>query len=94
LRKSDSKPGKSDSRLENSVERQFLREWRVSTARKTKRTDFIIQGQLRHADYIGAWIKLLEDHDTAFYSAAQQAQAAVDYIRARIIADDVARDAA
>jgi len=49
---------------------------------------------LRHADYIGAWIKLLEDHDTAFYSAAQQAQAAVDYIRARIIADDVARDAA
>lgn len=53
-----------------------------------------IEGQLRHADYIGAWITLLEDHDTAFYSAAQQAQAAVDFIRSRIIADDEARDAA
>lgn len=40
-----------------------------------------VTGQLRHAEYIGHWIKLLADHDRAFFSAASQASKAVEFVR-------------
>jgi antirestriction protein ArdC len=43
--------------------------------------EFGIEAQLRHADYIGSWIKLLGDHEQAFYRAATEAQRVLDFIR-------------
>ncbi len=42
-----------------------------------------VTAELRHADYIGNWIKLLSDHDTAFYRAAADAQRVLDFIRSK-----------
>lgn len=43
--------------------------------------EFGIEAQLRHADYIASWIKLLGEHETAFYKAASEAQKVLDFIR-------------
>lgn len=42
-----------------------------------------INGDLRHAGYIGSWIKLLEDDERAFSKAATAAQKAVDFMLAK-----------
>lgn len=49
-----------------------------------------VTGELRHAGYIGNWIKLLEDHDRAFVSAAAQASRAVEYLRGQSAATAIA----
>jgi antirestriction protein ArdC len=41
-----------------------------------------IQGELRHADYIGTWIGLLKEDDRAIFTAASKASQAVDFLRA------------
>lgn len=53
-----------------------------------------IEGQLRHAEYLANWIKLLDDHDRAFFAAASAAQKAVDFIRERILTTHVENQAA
>ena len=40
-----------------------------------------VEGQLRHADYMGHWIKLLGEHEKAFFSAASKASKAVEFLR-------------
>jgi antirestriction protein ArdC len=42
--------------------------------------DFGIQGDLRHADYIGSWLKCLKADNKAIFNAAALAQKAADYI--------------
>lgn len=53
-----------------------------------------VPGDLRHADYIGHWIKLLTDHDTAFYRAAADAQRVLDFIREKVAGSTVSAEAA
>ncbi len=43
-----------------------------------------IKGRLQHAEYIGNWIQLLEDHDRAFMAAASAASKAVEYMREQV----------
>ena len=43
--------------------------------------DFGIAGDLRHADYIGSWLKCLKDDNKAIFNAAALAQKAADYIK-------------
>ena len=45
--------------------------------------EYGIEAQLQHADYIGHWIKLMKDHEQAFYKAASEAQRVLDWIRER-----------
>ncbi|WP_173995772.1 zincin-like metallopeptidase domain-containing protein [Agrobacterium tumefaciens] len=45
--------------------------------------EYGIEAQLQHAEYIASWIKLLSDHDQAFYRAAAEAQKVLDFIRER-----------
>jgi antirestriction protein ArdC len=40
-----------------------------------------IQGELRHAGYIGSWIRLLKEDDRAIFTAASKASQAADYLR-------------
>lgn len=40
-----------------------------------------VRGQLRHADYIGNWLKLLKDDHRAIFTAASKASQAADYLR-------------
>lgn len=40
-----------------------------------------VKGQLRHADYIGNWLKLLTDDPRAIFTAASKASQAADYLR-------------
>lgn len=42
--------------------------------------DYQIQGDLRHADYIGSWLKCLKDDNKAIFNAAALAQKAADYL--------------
>jgi len=42
--------------------------------------DYSIDGDLRHAGYIGNWLKVLNDDKTAIFKAAALAQKASDYI--------------
>lgn len=42
-----------------------------------------IQGELRHAGYIGNWIVLLKDDDRALFTAASKASQAADFIYPR-----------
>ena len=46
-----------------------------------------IQGELRHAGYIGHWLKCLRDDSKAVFKAAALAQKAVDYINAQALAN-------
>ncbi|TBE73871.1 DUF1738 domain-containing protein [Rhizobium leguminosarum] len=62
--------------------------------------EYGVEAQLRHADYIGSWIKLLTDHEQAFYKAAAEAQKVLDFIREKAgqgesaEAEDMRREAA
>ncbi len=49
--------------------------------------EFSIDGGLRHAGYIASWISLLKADSRAFFTAASKAQAAADYLRGVILAD-------
>ena len=40
-----------------------------------------VEGKLRHAEYIGPWIKLLKEDDRAVFTAASKASQAADYLR-------------
>lgn len=51
--------------------------------------EFNIDGALQHADYIGNWISLLKDDAKAFFTAASAAQKAADYLRSRVLADEL-----
>ena len=42
--------------------------------------DHALSGELRHAGYIGSWLKALKDDKTAIFKAAALAQKAADYI--------------
>jgi len=42
--------------------------------------DYSIQGDLRHADYIGSWLKCLKADNKAIFNAAALAQKAANYI--------------
>jgi antirestriction protein ArdC len=42
--------------------------------------DHAIDGELRHAGYIGSWLKALRDDKTAIFKAAALAQKAADYV--------------
>jgi hypothetical protein len=43
-------------------------------------SDYGIQGELRHAGYIGHWLKALREDSKAVFKAAALAQKAADYI--------------
>ena len=43
--------------------------------------EYGIEAKLQHASYIASWIKLLKDHEQAFFRAASEAQKALDFIR-------------
>src|SRR5262249_54447111 len=49
--------------------------------------EFAIDGELRHAGYIGNWIALLKDDSRAFFTAASHAQKAADFMRAKALAE-------
>ncbi|MCA9558771.1 MAG: hypothetical protein KC583_09415, partial [Myxococcales bacterium] len=46
-----------------------------------------INGRLQHAEYIGAWIKLLKGDKRAIFSASRLAQEAADYLIGQVGAD-------
>ena len=39
-----------------------------------------VEGDLRHAGYIGHWLRALRDDETAIFKAAAMAQKAADFI--------------
>ncbi len=45
--------------------------------------EMAVDGQLRHADYIGHWIKMLKDDPSAIFTAASQAGRAADFLQGR-----------
>ncbi|NEJ83116.1 DUF1738 domain-containing protein [Rhizobium leguminosarum] len=45
--------------------------------------EFNVQGELRHPEYIGHWIRVLKGDNRAFYNAAAEAHRAMDWIRER-----------
>jgi antirestriction protein ArdC len=49
--------------------------------------EFDMDGELRHAGYIGNWIELLKADTRAFFTAASKAQAAADYLRGLALAE-------
>lgn len=55
--------------------------------------EFGLDGDLRHAGYIGNWIELLRNDKRAFYTAASRAQKAADYLRGLAIAEPLAEAA-
>ena len=52
--------------------------------------DHGIKGELRHAGYIGHWIKALRDNERAVFKAAALAQKAADYVLAPTATSNVA----
>jgi antirestriction protein ArdC len=52
--------------------------------------EFSIDGDLRHAGYIQSWIGLLKADSRAFFTAANRAQAAADYLRGIVLRDAMA----
>lgn len=52
--------------------------------------EFDMDGELRHAGYIGNWIELLKSDTRAFFTACSKAQAAADYLRALALAEPYA----
>jgi len=58
--------------------------------------EFDLDGDLRHADYIANWIRLLKDDSKAFFTACSKAEAAAGYLRDKALAeepDDIAEAA-
>jgi antirestriction protein ArdC len=49
--------------------------------------EFSLDGDLRHAGYIGHWIELLKTDKRAFFTACNKAQAAADYLRGLALAE-------
>jgi antirestriction protein ArdC len=49
--------------------------------------EFDMDGELRHAGYIGNWIELLKADQRAFFTACSKAQAATDYLRGLALAE-------
>jgi antirestriction protein ArdC len=49
--------------------------------------EFDMDGELRHAGYIGNWIALLKADARAFFTACSKAQAAADYLRGLALAE-------
>jgi antirestriction protein ArdC len=49
--------------------------------------DLGIEGELRHAGYIGHWLKACREDNTAIFKAAALAQKAADYIKGTAAAD-------
>jgi antirestriction protein ArdC len=47
--------------------------------------EYGLEAKLQHAAYIKTWIRLLKDHEQAFFRAASEAQKALDYIRTAAI---------
>ena len=50
--------------------------------------EFSVDGELRHAGYIDSFISLLKDDPRAFFTACSRAQAAADWLRQKILADE------
>jgi antirestriction protein ArdC len=50
--------------------------------------EFALDGELRHAGYIGNWIELLKHDARAFFTAASKAQAAADFLRNTALQDN------
>ena len=50
--------------------------------------EFSLDGELRHAGYIGNWIALLKDDTKAFFTACSKAQKAADYMRGLMLSDE------
>lgn len=50
--------------------------------------EFDIDGDLRHAGYIGNWIKLLKSDPKAIFTASTAAQKAADHLRGLALKDD------
>lgn len=48
-----------------------------------------VQGELRHAGYIGSWLNLLKEDPRAIFSASAKASQAADYLRAFSAPQDV-----
>ena len=48
--------------------------------------EFAIDGDMRSAGYIAGWVKLLKHDPRAIFTCASRAQAAVDYLRDRVLA--------
>jgi antirestriction protein ArdC len=55
--------------------------------------EFGFDGDVRDAGYIAHWIRLLKDDKKAFFTAASAAQKAVDYLRGKALAEEVAEAA-
>jgi len=54
--------------------------------------EFSIDGFIPHAAYIENYLELLQNDSKAIFTAASKAQAAVDFLRQRILAESVARN--
>lgn len=52
--------------------------------------EYGLEAQLQHASYIASWIKMLKDHEQAFFRAASEAQKVLDFIRERVTAHSAA----
>lgn len=52
--------------------------------------DYALQGELRHAGYIGHWLKACRDDSKAIFKAAALAQKAADYINGKTVTETVA----
>ena len=55
--------------------------------------EFDMDGELRHAGYIGNWIELLKADARAFFTACSKAQAEADYLRGLALAEPLAEAA-
>lgn len=47
-----------------------------------------MDGELRHADYLASWLKVLKADSRAIFTAASKAQAACDFLRGLAVAED------
>jgi antirestriction protein ArdC len=53
-----------------------------------------VDGQLRHAEYLGHWIKVLKEDNTAIFKAAALAQKAADFVHPEPAAAEAEQEAA
>ena len=56
--------------------------------------DLGVPGKLQHAEYIGAWVKVLKGDKRAIFTAARLAQEAADYLRSLVSDDALVTDPA
>lgn len=55
--------------------------------------DLGVAGKLQHAEYVGSWIKVLNEDKRAIFTAARMAQEAADYLSGGVAKDEVVEDA-